>query len=248
MDRKKNSKAGFVGVFCGTVLLLIAAQSFGDVTNGLFDSSLDGWTSNDPTRVVWSPTDIYGESSSGAALLRQTPDATDITPSDSSILWQSFTVNPDSSSLLFDVRTPVPIISETDHFYIQLLDSANNPLLGNPGNDYFFHWKSGSDADPGVGWIQNETPTGITVNEDPFIIADSYLYSFDIPVAPSWINNNITLQFKLNNDYTDGSDTSILVDNVRLAGSVPVVVPVPAAISLAVLGLAGIRLFRKTLL
>jgi hypothetical protein len=246
MDCKRNFKAWIVGVFCVACLALVTTQSFGVVTNGFFDSSLSGWSYNDAGGVVWSSTGFYDEPDNGAALLQQSLDGTLA----SSGLWQTFYVDPGSSSLSFQVRTPVPLFDETDHLYIQLLDSTNNPLLGNPGNDYFFHWKSGKefDADPDKGWIQSETPAGISVTEDPFIIANSYLYSFDIPVASGWINNDITLRFKLNNDYNDSSETVILVDNVVLNnGTPPLVVPVPGAMGLVLAGLAALGVFRKKL-
>jgi hypothetical protein len=257
MDRMNISKNGTAGVFCAMAMLLIAAQSFGAVTNSFFNSSLEGWTVNKDTRVVWSPTGFYDELGNGSALLQQTPAAVGGTlpdSSDSSILSQSFDVDPRSFSLTFQVKTPAPAIGdETNHFYIKLLYSLDKPLIENSGKDYFFHWKSSS-----AGWIQEETPgyetpgsgtpSGITINEDDSNI-DSRLYSFNITVPPSWITKNITLQFKLDNDYINSSASSILIDNVELnvQSSDPVVVPIPSAIGLILTGLTALGIFKKKL-
>jgi hypothetical protein len=237
MNKTNTSRNGTAVAFCITAVLLIAAQSFGVVTNGLFDTSLDsnplGWQYNNADGVVWSSESLTSDGT-GSAMLQRSGDLA------SSILWQTFYVEPGSSSLSFQVLAPAPAIGdETNHFYIQLLDSASQPLLGNTGNDYFFHWKSSS-----AGWIQSETPAGITVNEDSSNI-DSRLYSFDIPVASSWIDNNITLQFKLNHDYINSSETVILIDDVALHGTTPQVVPIPGAMGLALAGLAALGVFRK---
>jgi hypothetical protein len=254
MDRKYISRNGSVGTFCATALLLIAAQSFGVVTNGFFDTSLSGWQSNDASGVSLSSTGFYDEAGNGTASLHG--DIPGSLPS--SALWQTFYVNPNSTSLTFQVRTPLPLIDETDHFYIQLLNSASVPvpILGNPGNDYFFHWKSGKeyDADPDAGWIESETPAGISVSEG-YLMKDEnpdwayLLYSFEIPIETDWFDKNVTLRFELNNDYNDIIATSILIDNVVLhvPSSDTPVVPAPSAIGLVLSGLAALGVFAKKL-
>jgi hypothetical protein len=252
MNRKSNFTIGIVGVCCVTFLALAAAQSFGAVTNGFFDTSLLDWQYNDSSGVSWSSTGFYDEAGNGTALLQQfPPDSTLGLPT--SVLSQTFHVDTYSSSLTFQVRTPLPIYTETDHFYIQLLNSAEYPILGNLGNDYFFHWKSGQEFDgDDAGWLASETPAGVSVQVDSLMDTNDQnfanLYSFVIPIDTDWYESDVTLRFKLQNDYTDASETSILIDNVVLnVPSNPPVVPIPGAMGLAISGLAAMGVFARKL-
>jgi hypothetical protein len=224
MDRMNNSKIGIVGVFCAAALLLTAAQSFGNVDNGLFDSSLSSWHFNDGSGVLWDGYSITADGT-GSALLQQYGDL------ETSILWQTFDVDPGSETLNFSIRTTSYGIGETDSLYIDLFDKDNTRFS-------LFEWDSfaGEYTSPDY-FTKTDDGTGLLY------------YDFSIPVE-TWDSQSITLQFQLNH-CTDIGDplTTVWVDNVALQDtpSTPPVVPVPGAMGLALSGLAAMGIFARKL-
>jgi hypothetical protein len=236
MDRKNISKNGIAGVFCATAMLLIAAQSFGAVTNSFFDTSLSGWETNSASGVVWSAVNLSNDGT-GSAKLQQYGTLSE-SPT-SSQLWQRMFIDAGSQSLTFTVRTPQTSIAETDYLNIGLFDDSSNSLLADPTG--FFHWNS--DAGEGTSDTQYFTLEAVSDTENSWM-----LYNFTVPVE-SWNNDYVTLRFQLDNCLDpDDPITTVWVDNAELHGtSTTPVVPVPGALGLVLAGLAALGVFRRKL-
>ncbi len=231
------------------ISLFITASSLAAITNGTFNSGLDGgWIINDENGVVWSPSGFWDEANQGTAKLQYHEGL-----ACSSISLSDFIDN-NSTALRFQIRTPRPVISETDHLYIKLLDNLGNSVLG---TNSFFHWKSGDAylADPPVGWLQGETPAGVSVVEELLDSPDLennpdwqyVLYSIQVDILDGWWAQQLTLNFSLYHQPNDGIDSTILIDNVQLFSSNTSTVPAPGAILLALAGLTSIRFLHKRL-
>jgi hypothetical protein len=236
MNTKNIFRNGCLSVLCAMTLLLVAAQSFGVVTNGFFDLSLDnGWNYSNDGSVVRSP-DSYAEMNEDGTLLN-------------SQLWQRFLVDDGSQTLTFTVHTTQPVGGETDHFYIGLFQDSDVPLLLD-GSNSLFHWDSAEGhegyANPDYfDWDFSDDPDG------------GLLYDFTIPVA-DLNDQSVTLMFQL--DHVWGiiepstgeiSDpiTTVKIDNVELhgTGTTPPAVPVPGAMGLVLAGLMALGIFKKKL-
>ncbi len=228
------------------ISLFITASSLAAITNGTFNNGLDGgWIINDENGVVWSSTGFWDEANQGTAKLQSHEGL-----GCSSISLSDFIDN-NSTALRFQIRTPRPIISETDHLYIKLVNNMGNSALG---TNSFFHWKSGDAylADPPVGWLQDETPAGVSVVEELLDSPDMennpdwqyVLYSIQVDILDGWWAQHLTLNFSLYHHPNDGIDSTILIDNVQLISSNTATVPAPGAILLAGAGLITLRFLR----
>ena len=241
-------------VLCLVVVFVVSFPAAAAVTNGSFTDGPDGltgWTVTGGVQTV-APGILAGDLAAAKLYDPQLGVTNSV-----STLSQTFLIDSDATILSFWVKTPIPIDSETDHFFASLYDSSNTPLFNayndsSLGMDYLFHW------DSCVGWQSGESVSpddgGPAINEttDP----DFLLYEFSIPVA-SIAGSDATLIFTLWNhlDYDKYGtllnpqiDTAILIDNVQLnpTGSIPIV-PVPAAVVLAVSGIMSALAMRKRL-
>lgn len=247
----KNFCVHFV-VLSSFVLFAASIPAVSAPTNGSFDAGLAGWTATTGVQIV-TPGILSGD---GAAA--QLYDPYPGTADSVSILSQTFLVDAGSSSLTFWVKTPLPVSSETDHFFVSLYDSGNNPLYNayndsSLGIDYLFHW----DSD--MAWQSSESmlpeeggPEIVEMYETEYL-----LYQFYVPVS-GLAGTDVTLTFTLRNhlDYEYGInppllldpqiDTKILVDNVQLISDISIV-PAPSSLMLAATGFISLLgLLRRT--
>jgi hypothetical protein len=247
----KNSWIHFVGL-SWVFVFVVSIPAISAPTNGSFSDGLNGWTATGGAQVV-APGILTGDLAA-AQLYDPQPGGDD----SESTLSQIFAIDTNAESLSFWVKTPVPIDSETDHFFVSLYDSGNNPLFNVNNNpswemDYLFHWDSDMTWQAGESVPPEEG--GPTV-EETFPDTQSILYHFLIPVA-NIAGTNATLTFTLWNhlDYDElglpldpQTNTSILIDDIQLISNIPVaVVPAPAAVVLAVSGIMSVWAMRKRL-
>jgi hypothetical protein len=242
-------------IVCGVIFLLVVSiPAMSAPSNGSFSLGLNDWTSTGGVQIVSSGIPV-GDSAA-AELYDPQPGQADSV----SVLSQTFWVDPGSSTLSFWVKTPNPIASETDHFFVSLYDSGNTPMFNtyndpSLGIDYLFHWDSDTGWQNGESVLAEEGGPEINEAIDP----DFLLYQFLVPVADV-AGSDVTLTFTLRNhlDYEFGIEppllldpqinTSILVDDVLLISNSPTaVVPAPTAIVLAVSGIMTIVTMRKRL-
>ena len=230
-----------------TLVLVLSSSLPAAMTNADFAAGLTGWDvaalddfGLDITATFGGiPADLVYVNSNTAELLAPGDYNSAYTNVKSTVLSQTFSFDPGSDSLSFDVTMFGSFINETDAFTISLLDAAANPLIHYNGSAWFYYLDNGL-----VEYVALDvTATDPVVEIDPALnFSFSRNLSFD--VLEEWIGDPVTLAFQLDHDYLD-STTVVRLGSITVDVSTLPTIPAPPALVLAAIAAVGVITARR---